>query len=387
MAQVAIRGDMVHTMAGAPVRDGVVLIRAGKIERVGPASSVTVPEGYQRLHAKVVTPGLIDAHSVVGLSGYLNEPNEQDQLERSNAFQPDLRAIDAYNPRETLVGYLRNYGVTAVHTGHAPASLAPGQTVIVKTVGLTLDDALVSPVAMLAVTLGQGGRAEQGKSPGTRGKAVAMLRTELIKAQEYARKAAKAQDGKDFARDLKLELLADVLSGKVPLLMTAQRSHDLLTAIRVGKEFALRVVLDGAAEAHLVLKEIKDSGYPVILHPSMMRSFGEAENLSFETASKLQQAGIPFAIQSGFEAYVPKTRVVLFEAAIAAANGLSFEQALASVTINAARILGIEKRVGSLEPGKDADVALYDGDPLEYTSHCTGVVVNGKVVTEAGHRQ
>jgi imidazolonepropionase-like amidohydrolase len=121
----------------------------------------------------------------------------------------------------------------------------------------------------------------------------------------------------------------------------------------------------------------------VILHPTMMRSFGEAENLSLETASRLRQAGIPFALQSGFEAYVPKTRVALFEAGVAAANGLRFEDALASITIDAARILGIDKRVGSLEPGKDADIALYDGDPFEYTSHCTGVILNGRVVSEA----
>jgi imidazolonepropionase-like amidohydrolase len=209
-----------------------------------------------------------------------------------------------------------------------------------------------------------------------------MLRSELIKAQEYARKAAKA-DAKEFTRDLKMDALADVLSGKVPLLVTAHRSYDILTAIRVGKEFGLKLVLDGAAEAYLVMDQVKASGYPVILHPTMMRSFGEAENLSLETASRLRQAGIPFALQSGFEAYVPKTRVALFEAGVAAANGLRFEDALASITIDAARILGIDKRVGSLEPGKDADIALYDGDPFEYTSHCTGVILNGRVVSEA----
>ena len=112
---------------------------------------------------------------------------------------------------------------------------------------------------------------------------------------------------------------------------------------------------------------------------------GEEENLSFETAAKLKKAGIPFAIQSGYESYVPKTRVVLFEAAVAAANGLTFEQALASITLDAAKLLGIQKRVGSLEPGKDADIALYDGDPFEYATHCVGVVVNG-VVTDEGPR-
>ena len=114
----------------------------------------------------------------------------------------------------------------------------------------------------------------------------------------------------------------------------------------------------------------------------MARSFDERENLSFETAAKLRRAGIPVALQSGYESYVPKTRVVLFEAAVAAANGLSFEEALATITIDAARILGVADRVGSLEVGKDGDVALYDGDPFEYTSHCVGVVINGQVVSE-----
>ena len=121
---------------------------------------------------------------------------------------------------------------------------------------------------------------------------------------------------------------------------------------------------------------------PVIVHPTMQRAFGETENLSFETAAKLRHAGIPIALQSGYESYVPKTRVVLFEAAVAAANGLSFAEALGSITIDAARILGIDKRVGSLEVGKDGDIALYDGDPFEYTSHCVGVIIDGRVVSD-----
>ena len=123
-AQVAVRGETVHTMAGAAIKDGVVLVgKDGKIERVGPAASVRIPTGYKLLRAKVVTPGLVDAHSVVGLAGYLNQPHDQMQLETSSAIQPELRAIDAYNARETLVEWLRIHGVTTVHTGHAPGAL------------------------------------------------------------------------------------------------------------------------------------------------------------------------------------------------------------------------------------------------------------------------
>ena len=143
----------------------------------------------------------------------------------------------------------------------------------------------------------------------------------------------------------------------------------------------MKIVLDGVAEAYLVLPEIKASGYPVILHPTMYRSHSETENLSMITATKLRDAGIPFALQSGYEGYVPKTRVTLFEAGIAAANGLSFEEALASITSSAAKIIGVWDRVGSVEPGKDGDIALYDGDPFEYTTHCTGVVIDGQIVS------
>jgi imidazolonepropionase-like amidohydrolase len=167
---------------------------------------------------------------------------------------------------------------------------------------------------------------------------------------------------------------------QLPLMITAHRSVDILAALRLAKEFDIRVVLDGAAEAHLLVDEIKAAGVPVIVHPTMYRSTGSAENLTQEAASILRRAGIHIALQSGFEGYVPKTRVLLFEAA-AAARGLTFDEALATVTIDAARLLGVDKRVGSLEAGKDADIVLYDGDPFEYTSHVVGVFIDGEQVS------
>ena len=136
-------------------------------------------------------------------------------------------------------------------------------------------------------------------------------------------------------------------------------------------------MLDGAAESYLLLEEIRAAGVPVVVHPPMSR----VRNGSFETAARLAEAGIPFAIQTGFEDYVPKTRVLLWEAAIAAANGLGRERALEAVTLGAARILGIDDRVGSIEVGKDADLVLYDGDPFEYTSHVCGVVIESEVLS------
>ncbi len=437
---LAVRGQTIYTMAGEPIKNGVVLVRNGKIEKVGPAAEIDLPEGCRVLAADIVTPGLIDAHTVVGLTGYLNQRQDQEQVDRSEAIQPELRAIDAYDPREPLVEWLRSFGITTIHTGHAPGEVITGQTMIVKTTGKTIDDAVIVPTAMIATTLGDWAVRGGGKAPGTKSKAVAMLRAQLIKAQAYRKKqeAAKQQsesnDGQSAEpqdappsdeapdqppsddesgsespasqpddkangepsrsndqpkkkdppdRDLRMEALVRVLNREIPLLVTVHRASDISTALRLAKEFDIRMVLDGASEAYLVREEIRTAGVPVILHPTMMRSGkGSTENAGMETASILRKAGIPLALQSGFESYVPKTRVVLFEAGVAASNGLLFEDALASITIDAAKILGIDARVGSIEPGKDADFALYDGDPFEYTTHCIGVVIDGEVVSQ-----
>jgi len=345
------------------------------------------------VEAAVVTPGLIDAHSVVGLAGYLNQPHDQDQLERSEAIQPELRAVDAYNAREALIEWLRGFGVTTVHTGHAPGEVISGQTMIAKTTGGTVAESVIVPLAMVAATLGEGAvvQAPNGrKSPGNRSKAVAMLRAEFVKARAYAEKMASADDNDNGdekngkpTRDLRMEALSAVLNGEIPLLVTVHRHNDIMTALRLQQEFGFRLILDGAAESYLVLDEIKNASVPVLVHPSMARAFGASENMSFTTPASLAAAGIPFAFQSGFEGYVPKTRVVLFEAAIALQHGLSFDRTLAGLTIEAAKILGIEDRVGSLEVGKDGDLALYDGDPFEYTTHAVGTVIDGvRVSTE-----
>lgn len=379
---IAIKGKSIHTMSGAPIDDGVIIIRDGKIAAVGPAASTPIPQGFAVREANVVTPGLIDAHGTVGVSGLYNSPHDQDQLDHTSPVQPELRAIDAYNPNDKLVEYVRSFGITTVHTGHAPGELISGQTCIVKTRGNTIDEAVIVPEAMVAVSLGEAGQRSDKSSPGTRGKEVAMLRAEFIRTQDYLQKRKNPDETKRPDRDLKLDMLARVLAGEVPLLITANRAQDIASALRLADEFKIRIVLDSASEAYLMIDEIKKAGVPVIVHPSMQRAVGETDNQSFETAANLHAAGVSIAMQSGYESYVPKTRVALFEAAITAANGLSFEEALATITRDAAKILNVDSRIGTIEVGKDGDLALFDGDPFEYTSHCTGTIIEGVVVSD-----
>ncbi len=388
-AQMAVQAELLYPMTGdlKPIEDGVVLCsKDGKIEKVGPAGAVPIPEGYQVLKAKVATPGFIDAHSTVGLSGILNlDRHDQEQLEKSAPIQPELRAIDAYNGRDPLVKWIRQLGITTIHTGHAPGALVAGQTMILKTNVPTITDPeknTLRPFSMVASTLGPDGFGGGGKAPGSRAKSLAMLRENLLKAQSHLKKRKKAKEDETPDPDLRMDALADVLEKKVPLLITARRHHDIAAALRLQKEFGFRLVLDGASEAYLLLEEIKEAKVPVLIHPTMARPYGENENMTFTLAARLHAAGIPFAFQSGYEGYVPKTRVVHFEAALAVTYGLPWEQALAGCTSAAAELLGIADRVGSLKPGMAADLALFDGDPLETVTHCTGVIIDGVVVSE-----
>lgn len=375
-AQIAVKGETVYTMNGDPVSDGVVLIQDGKIEQVGAANRVSIPNDYEVYEAKVVTPGLIDTRSVVGLSGILNQEHDQDQLELSNAFQPELRAIDAYNAREDLVKFLLDKGITTVHTGHGPGAVVSGQTMIAKTSGNTLDQALVDSTTAISITLGAGIHNDYS-TPGTRAKAVAILRQQLINGQQYA-ESRQSDDPPD--KDLAKEIMADLIDGEIYGMFHVQRANDIMTALRLQREFGFRMLLEGAAEAYLVQEEIRQAGVPVLIHPTMVRTSGGTQNASFETAGKLADEGIPVLFQSGYEGYVPKTRVVLYEAAIAVANGLDYESALKALTVDAAAVLGIDNRVGTLESGKDADVVLFDGDPFEYTTKASVVIVDGEVV-------
>lgn len=376
-AQIAVKADTVFTMAGTPLVNGVVLVKDGKIEAVG--SNLAIPAGYKTYTAKVATPGLIDARSVVGLAGAYNVPSDQDQLERSSPLQPELRAIDAYNPDEKLVAFLREHGITTLHTGHGWGALMSGQTMVVKTKKGQSDDVTIQPVAMMAMTLGPSVSGYYS-SPGNRSKEMAMLRTELLKAQTAMKKGSKDTAA---AADLKQQMLQQLLRGETRALIAVNTATDILSAIRLAKEFNLKLVLEEVAEGYRVADQIKASGAGVIVHATMARAGGETLNMTMENAALLTRAGIPVSIESGYEAYVPKTRVVLYEAAVAMAKGgLPYEEALKTITINPAKLLGLDGRIGSLEKGKDADIVLFDGDPFEYTTKTCVVIIDGKVEAE-----
>jgi imidazolonepropionase-like amidohydrolase len=377
-----VYGDIVHTVSGDSIANGYVLIRNGNIVAVGKATDATTTGDEQVFRAAVVTPGLVDARATVGLTGQYNTKHDQDMIEHSKPMQAQLRAIDAYNPQERLVEWVRGFGTTTVHTGHAPGALISGRTFIVKTAGNTVDDAVLVPDAMVACTLGPSGQGGDG-APGNRSKGIAMLRQKLLDASHWMQDDDEVDDEGNEAkgpkkRDLEMEAMVAVLQRDMPLLVHANRAQDIVNAIRLCKEFNVHMVLDGGTESYLVLDELREAGIPVLSHPPMIRAVEERRNASFTTPSVLADAGIPMAIQTGYESYVPKVRVLVFEAGHAAANGLGPMRALRACTLDAATILGIADRVGSIEIGKDADLALWDGDPFEWTTHCTGVLIDGQ---------
>ena len=394
---IAILGQTIHTVSSVgTIQDGVILIEDGRVTQVGPAADITIPDNAERLTARTITPGLIDAHSVVGLSGWYNVLADQDQDETTAPNQAELRAIDGFNPSEPLLAYLLRHGVTTIQAGPGRGNPIGGQAGIFKTAGQTVEAMTVRFPSAMIFTLGESPKnvyGERKQTPMTRMGTAAFIRQALTDAQAYAKqwqeyetenaeeteengeKKKKAPD-----RDLKKEALAAVVQGKLPALMTAHREDDILTALRIAKEFNLRLILDAATEGYLVAPEIQQAEVPVIVHPTMQRiSSLETSNTSLENAALLAHADISIALQSGYEVYVPKTRLVLFEAAIAMVNGLGFERALRTITLDAARLLGVDERIGSIEAGKDADLVLFDGDPFEYTSHIQTVLLDGRI--------
>jgi imidazolonepropionase-like amidohydrolase len=383
-SRLAIFAGRIHTVGNGTINDGVILIEDGKVKSVGPRVSFTLPPGTPMLTAAVVTPGLIDTHTVMGLSGILNSPKvDQDQDELSDPNQADLRVLDGFNPNEPLLQFIREQGVTVIHAMPGRSNVIAGQTGIFRTYGKTAEQMSLHFPAGVLVNLGEiPKQAYPGKLPSTRMGTANLVRTALVQAQNHARKRAAAKDeDKRPAPNLKLEALELVLQRKVPMIFSAHRADDIMTGLRLAKEFELNTWLSLATEGYLVADAVAAAKVPVIVHPTMQRpSSLETFHSYLGNAAALADRRIPLAIGTAFEGYVPKTRVLRHEAAIAMVNGLGFERALRAITLDAARLLRIDDRFGSLEAGKIADLVLYDGDPFEHTTHVTHTLMDGRVI-------
>jgi imidazolonepropionase-like amidohydrolase len=384
-ARFAVFAGRIHTGKGT-VTDGAILVEDGKVTYVGPRSRLTLKPQTPVVSAAEVTPGLIDAHAVVGLSGKLNIPADQDQDEISDPNQADLRVLDSFNPNEPFLQFVREQGVTVVHALPGRANVIAGQTGIFRTHGRTAEGMKLCFPAGILVNLGEiPKQTYTGKAPSTRMGTAALVRTAFAQARNNARKRAAAEEGKRPPVNLKLEALEPALDGKVPVIFSAHRADDLATALRLAKEFKLKPVLSLATEAYLIPDTITAAKAPVVVHPTMQRVASmETFNGHLGNAAALADRKTLVAIGTAFEGYVPKTRVLRHEAAIAMVNGLGFDRALRAITLDAAKLLGIEDRYGSLEVGKVADLVLYDGDPFEHVTHVTHTIMGGRVVYDRG---
>jgi imidazolonepropionase-like amidohydrolase len=373
--KIAILAGRAHTVSRGTIEGCVIIVENGKITAVGKKADVQIPVDARQIHANEVSPGLIDAHSCVGLTGALNVPADQDQDEASDPNQADLRALDGFNPDEPLLEYLRENGVTVIHALPGRVNVIAGQTGVFRTAGRTAPQMAIKFPAALLVNLGETPKSTYpAKGPLTRMAVANLVRTAFAQAHE-------GTDDKK-PRNAKLDALKTFIRGDLPVYFSAHRADDILTGLRLAEEFKLKPVLDLATEAYLVSDRIAESKAPVVLHPTMQRAGSSMETLNSQVANAaaLADRGIAVTIGTGYEGYVPKTRVLRFEAAMAAANGLGRDRALKAVTLDAAKLLGIADRFGSIEVGKAADLVLYDGDPFENATHVTHTLIDGKVV-------
>ena len=370
---IAVVAEAIHT--GDRLFDGVIIVKDGRIVRVeGGEHTIKNMPVYKARH---VTPGLIDPFCVAGLTGAWNIPADQDQDEMSDPNQSDLRVYDGFNPREPLLEFLQAQGITVVHTTPGRQNVIAGQSGIFRTDGATVSDAALKPVASILVNLGEVPKAAyKGKAPDSRMGTAALIRKAFADAQAYAAKPPAAKNPKH-------EALMPALEGKIPVYFAAHRKDDIQTALRIAAEFKLKPVIALGTEAYRMTDELKKAGVPVIVHPTMQRAGSTMETLHAFTGSvaALDAAGIPVTLCTGFEGYVPKVRVLRYEAAMAAgAGGFDRGKALRAVTIDAAKLLGIDKEYGSIEKGKVADLVLYDGDPFEHATHVAKTIAAGRVV-------
>ena len=383
-----LKNGNVMTMAG-PAFVGDVAIENGKIVAVGQSLSYGDAE-VRDVTGMTVMPGIVDPHCHIGMWEDAMGFEGADGNECTNPITPELRAIDAINPYDRCFEEAVAGGVTTCVTGPGSANVIGGQFVAIKTYGDSVDDMVLRfPVAVKAAFGENPKRVYNGKNqtPSTRMATAALMRKALIEAQEYNEKLekGKADPEKMPERNLGKEILARVIRRELPMKIHAHRADDILTAIRICREFKLRYTLDHCTEGYLITDKLKEAlgedCEGIIVGPLLTdRSKIELKNLSFKAPKVLEQAGIEYAMMTDHpvtpEQYLPICT------AIAVREGASEEGALKAITINAAKITGIADRVGSIEVGKDADIAVFSGHPFDFRSRCVLTLVNGKVAHE-----
>jgi imidazolonepropionase-like amidohydrolase len=392
---VVIRGGTILPISGPPIRNGSIVLQDGKIVAVG--TNVAIPSGADVLDAagKYVMPGLVDAMTSLGFAqSDLNEPG--------NAFTPELRAIEAFNPFGVLgagkpgpirMNEVLSGGVTTMYIAPADASVIGGQGAVVKTAGDNLNALVVREPASIDMALGEPPKkaaASKQRDPATRMAEMALLRQLLVKAQEYDRTHAQNPSA---SRDLGMEALVKLLKREIPARIQANSATDIRNAMSLAKEFGLDLIIDGGAAAYEYRGALAAGKVPVILG-QISNPYVSNEEIPDRsdyppvdegTAAKLRAAGVKIAIASFSRAFgtlapAGSSKWLLLDAGIAAGYGLTEEMVLQSVTLMPAEILGVSQRVGSLEPGKDADVIILDGPPLSMKTWVERVFVGGLLV-------
>lgn len=383
-------GGTIKTMAGRDIEDGCIHIVDGKIAEIGKRDEVLIhPASHERIlqipHG-LIMPGIIEAHCHMGITEEKKGMEGDDCNEAVNPITPYLRAIDAINTMDAAFDDAVRAGITSAMIGPGSSNVVGGQFAFVKTKGRRADDLIVKAPAAMKVAFGENPKvnyAGQNKSPSTRMAIAGMLRQELYRAVAYARqKREAAEKGEEFEENFSMECWLPVLSGEIPLKAHVHRVDDIFTAIRIAREFGLRLTLDHCSEGHLIAEELAAEGFPAIVGPDLAsRSKIEVQNMAFKTVGILNRAGVLTAITTDHPVSLIGSLPLC--AGLAVKAGLPLEEGYRAITINAAKICGVEERVGSLEVGKDADIAVFTGNPMEVFTESLYTIIDGRIVYEA----
>ncbi|TDE41289.1 amidohydrolase [Nonomuraea mesophila] len=381
--KLAITSGYVVPVDGDPIDGGTVLIEDGKITAVG--RDVAVPEGTSVVDAGGgwVLPGFVEAHGHLGVYEEAEGWAGQDTNEMTDPNGARLRALDAINPADLGFADALSGGVTTAVIKPGSGNPIGGQTVAVKCWGRSVDEMLVKEPVSVKSALGENPKrvyGDQKKLPSTRQGVAAVIRDAFMKAQDYrARRAAAEAEGKPFDRDGTLEILVRVLDGELPWCQHTHRADDIATALRLSAEFGYRVVINHGTEGHLLADTLAARNVPVIIGPLFTsRSKVELRQRSLRNPGILARAGVELAITTDHP--VVPIHFLVHQATLAVKEGMDPAEALRSITLNPARIMGIDDRVGSLRPGLDGDVVIWSGDPLDVMSRAQRVFVSGREV-------